>query len=118
MQTLANMRPAPKSAGRSQRQDTEKDPATAPIGFDEERFAMFRLAWSNLLNPLFVRPSAAAGSNAFGRAIFFLELGAMRRAAFLPILCLLALGACAAPGGPYPSLQPRPAEAIDPRVPV
>jgi hypothetical protein len=42
----------------------------------------------------------------------------MRRAAFLPILCLLALSACAAPGGPYPSLQPRAAEAIDPRVPV
>lgn len=30
----------------------------------------------------------------------------------------LALGACSAPGGPYPSLQPRAAEAIDPRVPV
>jgi len=28
------------------------------------------------------------------------------------------LGACAAPGGPYPSLQPRAAEVIDPRVPV
>src|SRR5438876_8407378 len=33
-------------------------------------------------------------------------------------LAILALGACAAPGGPYPSLQPRAAEAIDPRVPV
>jgi hypothetical protein len=33
-------------------------------------------------------------------------------------LALLSLGACAAPGGPYPSLQPRAAEAIDPRVPV
>ena len=30
----------------------------------------------------------------------------------------LALAACSAPGGPYPSLQPRAAEAIDPRVPV
>ena len=30
----------------------------------------------------------------------------------------LVLSACAAPGGPYPSLQPRAAEAIDPRVPV
>ena len=39
----------------------------------------------------------------------------MRRTALLP---LLILGACAAPGGPYPSLQPRAAEAIDPRVPV
>jgi hypothetical protein len=34
------------------------------------------------------------------------------------ILLALALGACASTGGPYPSLQPRPAEAIDPRVPV
>jgi hypothetical protein len=33
-------------------------------------------------------------------------------------LTLLTLGACSAPGGPYPTLQPRPAEAIDPRVPV
>jgi hypothetical protein len=33
-------------------------------------------------------------------------------------LTLLALGACARPGGPYPSLQPRAAERIDPRVPV
>jgi hypothetical protein len=39
----------------------------------------------------------------------------MRFVSFLPIL---ALAACAAPGGPYPSLQPRAAEAIDPRVPV
>src|SRR2546423_12223852 len=33
-------------------------------------------------------------------------------------LVILSLGACAAPGGPYPALQPRAAEAIDPRVPV
>ena len=39
----------------------------------------------------------------------------MRKPTFLPIL---ALGACSTPGGPYPSLQPRVAEAIDPRVPV
>jgi hypothetical protein len=39
----------------------------------------------------------------------------MRR--MLPIL-VTALSACAAPGGPYPSLQPRAAEAIDPRVEV
>ena len=39
----------------------------------------------------------------------------MRRLAFLSIV---ALGACSTPGGPYPSLQPRAAEAIDPRVPV
>jgi len=30
----------------------------------------------------------------------------------------IAVAACSAPGGPYPSLQPRAAEAIDPRVPV
>jgi hypothetical protein len=30
----------------------------------------------------------------------------------------LALSACSSPGGPYPSLQPRAAEAVDPRVPV
>jgi hypothetical protein len=39
----------------------------------------------------------------------------MRRAL---ILTSLALGACAPAGGPFPSLQPRAAEAIDPRVPV
>jgi len=33
-------------------------------------------------------------------------------------LTFFALSACAAPGGPYPSLQPRAAEAIDPRLPV
>jgi hypothetical protein len=33
-------------------------------------------------------------------------------------LALLTLSACAAPGGPYPSLRPRTAEAIDPRVPA
>jgi hypothetical protein len=39
----------------------------------------------------------------------------MRR---LVLLSITALGACSAPGGPYPSLQPRAAEEIDPRVPV
>jgi hypothetical protein len=33
-------------------------------------------------------------------------------------LSLFMLSACSTPGGPYPSLQPRTAEAIDPRVPV
>jgi len=33
-------------------------------------------------------------------------------------LSVAVLSACSAPGGPYPSLQPRAAEAIDPRVPV
>ena len=34
------------------------------------------------------------------------------------LLTIVALSACAAPDGRYPSLQPRAAEAIDPRVPV
>ena len=42
----------------------------------------------------------------------------MRKAPLLTMSCLFGLSACAAPGGPYPSLQPRAAEAIDPRVPV
>ena len=33
-------------------------------------------------------------------------------------LSIFILSACSTPGGPYPSLQPRAAEAIDPRVPV
>ena len=36
----------------------------------------------------------------------------------LSILALAALAACSSTGGPYPSLQPRAAEAIDPRVEV
>ena len=36
----------------------------------------------------------------------------------LVCLIVLSLSACAAPGGPYPSLRPRAAEAIDPRVPA
>ena len=39
----------------------------------------------------------------------------MRFAILLP---LAIIGACSAPGGPVPSLQPRAAERIDPRVPV
>ena len=39
----------------------------------------------------------------------------MRSVALLPIILL---GACSTAGGPYPSLQPRAAEQIDPRVPV
>jgi hypothetical protein len=34
------------------------------------------------------------------------------------VLSIVLLSACSAPGGPYPSLQPRAAERIDPRVPV
>jgi hypothetical protein len=37
---------------------------------------------------------------------------------FAPILPILLLSACGTPGGPYPSLQPRAAETIDPRIPV
>jgi len=37
---------------------------------------------------------------------------------WMPLLPLAVLTACSAPGGPYPSLQPRAAEAIDPRMPV
>jgi hypothetical protein len=40
------------------------------------------------------------------------------RAIVLSALATLALGACTTPGGPYPSLQPRAAESIDPRLPV
>jgi len=39
----------------------------------------------------------------------------MRR---LICLLLMPMSACTSPGGSYPSLQPRPTEAIDPRVPV
>ena len=34
------------------------------------------------------------------------------------LLLMLVPAGCSAPGGPFPSLQPRAAEAIDPRVPV
>ena len=37
---------------------------------------------------------------------------------YAPCLAVLTLSACTAPGGPYPSLQPRTAETIDPRIPV
>ncbi len=36
----------------------------------------------------------------------------------LPLAAMFAVGACAAPSGPTPTLAPRAAEAIDPRVPV
>ena len=34
------------------------------------------------------------------------------------LLTMLTLGGCAAAGGPFPSLQPRAGEDVDPRVPV
>ena len=42
----------------------------------------------------------------------------MRTGISLAILLAGLLSACAAPSGPYPSLAPRAAEAIDPRVPI
>lgn len=39
----------------------------------------------------------------------------MRRAVLVP---MIVLGACSSTGGPYPSLQPRAAEQLDPRLPV
>jgi hypothetical protein len=34
------------------------------------------------------------------------------------VMIALPLAACSAPGGPFPSLQPRASEAVDPRLPV
>jgi hypothetical protein len=34
------------------------------------------------------------------------------------LMLMMASAGCAQPGGPYPSLQPKAVEAIDPRVPV
>lgn len=42
----------------------------------------------------------------------------MMRAAFPAIAAALIASGCARPAGPYPSLYPRAAEAIDPRVPI
>ena len=42
----------------------------------------------------------------------------MRTGISLAIIVLGLLGACSTPSGPYPSLAPRAAEAIDPRVPI
>lgn len=42
----------------------------------------------------------------------------MRNAVFLAILASAVLGACAPASGPFPSLQPRAGEDVDPRVPV
>ena len=42
----------------------------------------------------------------------------MRKVAACPMLLIAIASACAGPGGPPPSLLPRAAEAIDPRVPV
>jgi len=42
----------------------------------------------------------------------------MSRRLLALLLPMLALAACNSPAGPYPSLAPRAAEVIDPRVPV
>jgi hypothetical protein len=42
----------------------------------------------------------------------------MRTPTLFALLWSLALAGCASPGGPPPSLAPRGAEAVDPRVPV
>jgi hypothetical protein len=49
------------------------------------------------------------------RPICSYSFGSMRKQI---VISALLLAACSAPGGPYPSLQPRASEAIDPRVPV
>jgi hypothetical protein len=46
------------------------------------------------------------------------SFAAMRAPSFLPMISLGLVAGCSAPGGPPPSLAPRAAEAIDPRVPV
>jgi hypothetical protein len=47
-----------------------------------------------------------------------LEIATMRNTTLFLLPALALLSACAPTGGPFPSLQPRAAEAIDPRVPV
>lgn len=42
----------------------------------------------------------------------------MRKRAPITLISVAALGACGSPGGPPPSLLPRAAEAVDPRLPV
>ena len=42
----------------------------------------------------------------------------MRTIGCVLLSATVALGACSTPGGPYPSLQPRVGELVDPRVPV
>ena len=42
----------------------------------------------------------------------------MRVMATIPAVFVVILSGCAPVGGPFPSLQPRAAEAIDPRLPV
>ena len=58
---------------------------------------------------------AAGRGQSFRARHFPFRAAFMRSLALLPIFIL---SACSTPGGPYPSLQPRAAEAIDPRVPV
>jgi hypothetical protein len=47
-----------------------------------------------------------------------LDVGAMSRRLLALLLPVSALAACATPAGDYPTLAPRAAEGIDPRIPV
>lgn len=62
-----------------------------------------------------VQPFAASKSRALRSRAGDPRPAAMRR--LLPLVMLMAITACAAPRG-YPSLAPRAAEAIDPRLPI
>ena len=42
----------------------------------------------------------------------------MRASSSFLLCAVVALSACSTPGGPYPSLQPRAGELVDPRLPV
>jgi hypothetical protein len=42
----------------------------------------------------------------------------MRTGIFIALLCTGCLSGCSTPPGNYPSLAPRPQEAIDPRIPI
>ena len=47
-----------------------------------------------------------------------LETASMRFTPCCPLAMIAILAACASNGGPFPSLQPRAAETVDPRVPI
>src|SRR5579884_2158566 len=62
-------------------------------------------------------PQSSCNGVGCRRVPAILELFGMRIRHSIVLLTAM-LGACSSPGGPYPSLRPRAAEAIDPRVPV
>jgi hypothetical protein len=61
------------------------------------------------------QPAIQVRSDDCAGAAATLDIRSMRRSFFI---LLLALAGCTAPSGPVPSLAARPAEAIDPRVPI